>query len=73
MATSLTNEQFAAAQYLDALITYGDYVTHSDLSAADRELLAAYRCEEAAAFAAAAEKAFEAQVAEFLADEELPF
>lgn len=73
MATSLTNEQFAAAQRLDALVAYSDYVTYSDLSVADRELLAAYRCEEAAAFAFAAEAAFDAQYAEFLADEELPF
>ena len=64
MATSLTNEQFAAAQRLDALVAYSDYVTYSDLSAADRELLAAYRCEEAAAFAFAAEAAFDAQIAQ---------
>ena len=82
MATPLTNEQFAAAQRLDALVTYSDYVTYCDLSAADRELLAAYRCEEAAAFAFAAEEAFEAQFAALednasrvltFTDEELPF
>ena len=74
MATSLTNEQFAAAQYLDALINYGDYVTYSDLSAADRELLAAYRCEEAAYFESRA-FALEASAPRGFVDtdEELPF
>lgn len=66
--------QFLAAQRLAMMIDYGDSITYADLSAADRELLAAYRCEEDAFFEAqiaALEEAASRPLVDI--DEELPF